>query len=204
MEQQTDAAAPVLNLDWSKLGHISMEKGFIGEKPLIVWDGIQECNGEQCGIYDRCNSKVKNYANGKCKIMKEYISSLLFAIDKSYKGLDEVQMIKIGFQIVPLYSQLCRLKMIEMTVRDIVYSTEKGSQLVHPVFKEIREVLKAIHIMWKDVQMPPPNVPDPAVRSKPTEGKVLETKGTGDQVEGDRTHIERITARQIDRKGVIR
>jgi hypothetical protein len=95
--------------------------------------------------------------------------------------------------------------MLELTVREIVYETEKGSRLVNPIFKEIREVLKAIHIMWKDVGMPPPVTPDPKTKPKAAEAKVVEEgKDTGNEMEGDRQHIERITARPLDRKGVIR
>jgi len=134
---------------------------------LVAWDFAEKCNGSDCALYDICvykdnwKLKAKNQhksgATDKCMMQQRYIRNVISAFmsvaNKSQKEIDigEDNVIKLGYELIPLYAQLFKFKCFEYTNKDVVYMTEKGTPKVHPVYKEIRETIKTIAGVWKDV-----------------------------------------------------
>lgn len=134
-----------------RLGQFDVEKGLIREgKTLFAWDGIKECHPE-CPVRMSCNYLKK----GPCQAHRKYLSALLKSITNTYKYMDDTMLYRVGMHLIPLYSQLFQFKLKAMEVNSVTYTNDKGNVLIHPVFKEIRECLKCIHIMWRGLDLKP-------------------------------------------------
>ncbi|MCP3681909.1 MAG: hypothetical protein GY861_04390 [bacterium] len=78
--------------------------------------------------------------------------------------LDEPMLYQIGIHLMPLYKNLCKLKIEELGVKQAVtMNTKSGRDQINPIYKEIREHIKIIQMMWRDIglkgaQLPPPNL----------------------------------------------
>jgi len=130
------------------IGSTNINKGSIGkDRTLIAWDAIQNCKDNECMVSDRCSYDKK----GKCGVQVDYLTTLTQVIMDRYKFLDEMALFKIGMHIVPLYSQLCRMKILEMSLNDIEIIDNKGRIMIHPVYKEIKNTLVVISMMWRDL-----------------------------------------------------
>lgn len=108
---------------------------------LIIWDAVQDCRGEDCGLYDDCP-----YAKaGKCSIETKYLTNVFNSIVEDIgPSLTQSLLNKISLHIVPLYHQLIKMKMYAYTLNDIMAYTQQGIPKPHPVFREIRDILKCI------------------------------------------------------------
>ena len=183
----------------SKLGNLDLDKGDIrtGHK-LIVWDAVQDCIRERCPIYSKCDYPKKD----KCTVQVRYIETLILTVKNTYKYLDDVQLAKVGLHLIPLYSHLVRLKIIEKSIEtnNIVQTTNKGMRYIHPVFKEIRQTLQEINMMWRDLTIAPLNLtpPDPEDVDEPVKGDDPRL------VDGDPLYYKRMAAQGTLRKKVIR
>ena len=84
--------------------------------------------------------------------------------------LTEPELYRVGMQLIPLYKQLARLKIVEMslTTRAMVEETKGGTSKMHPVLKEIRECIRAINAEWREIGISRQKKPeDPAIPIKP-------------------------------------
>jgi hypothetical protein len=175
-----------------KIGDLNLDKGLVRENvTMFAWDGVQECDADTCPVSNLCNYIKK----GKCAVQMSYLKALYGAILGTYKYLDEAMLFKIGMQIIPLYVQLVKMQMVELSLESPTYTTDKGAVLPHPIYKEIRETLKTIHIMWKDLDLAF------SFNSKP---KLSGSTGTGDLEHGDPTYYKRISEEETNHVGVIR
>ncbi len=123
---------------------------------FFAWDAVQDCSKNNCPAFKKCEFLKK----GKCAVQVKYLKTLTETIQRNYKYLDEMQLFKVGMQIIPLYSHLLRLKLVEMGIEEVIYMNNKGGKFVHPVYKEIRQTLLTITMMWKDLEITP-HIPDP-------------------------------------------
>lgn len=103
--------------------------------PLIALDGINDCQGDECPVLDQCS--YKKY--GKCGLRRRYIEHVIKSYITSIDRLDSLDLQRIGSLLVPLWDQLCRLKMEEVAILKVFDG--KG---INPVLKNIREVIKTI------------------------------------------------------------
>lgn len=167
------------------IGDLTLEKGLVREGvSLFAWDGVQECDPHQCPVTEKCGY-IKR---GKCAVQMTYLKALYKSILGTYAYLDDAMLFKIGMQIIPLYVQLVKMQMVELSLQSPVYETDKGAILPHPVYKEIRETLKAIHIMWKDLDLA---FTFPGkIKTKPA--KDGEEEDTGDLEKGDPNFYEKM------------
>ena len=181
-----------------KFGSLEMSKGEIRKgHTLFAWDAVQECQDSECPIHDEC----KYVKKGPCTVQVRYLETIILTVMDSYKYLDDAQLAKIGMHIIPLYSNLVRLKIIERSVKtsQIMQYTARG-MFVHPVFGEIRKTLQTISMMWKDLQIKPfnPAMPDPSdPSSEPVENDPR-------MIHGDPDYYDKLvdSSSKLRRKGV--
>ena len=181
------------------VGELTLDKGTVRKDvSLFAWDGVSDCDPLRCVVVDKCvYSKT-----GKCSVQMQYLEALYGAILDTYRYLDKTMLFKIGMQIVPLYISLVKMQMVEMSLESPFYETEKGGIQTHPVYREIRDTLKTIYAMWKDLDL-----------SFTFGGKIDPSKSgmvSGDGVpavdneRGDPTYYKKISENNISRKGIVR
>jgi hypothetical protein len=184
--ESTDNVQPNINISSD-----SFEKGLVREgKTLIAWDAIQECY-ESCPIHQDCKCKPAK-EKSKCIVQVQYLTSLTDMIFRTYRYLNDDVLYKIGMHIVPLYSMLCRQKIVEKSVVNITYEDNKGVTRVHPIYKEIRETMRMILDSWKSIgvlEMPNPNLPNAANMK---------------QGFGDPNHYANISRNENNKEGIVR
>lgn len=147
---------PVINMT-----NNSLNKGIVREgKQLIAWDCVQECDHNNCPLSEKCVYRVDE--GEKCALQASYLQALTDTIFTTYRYLNEDVLFKIGMHLVPLYSQLCRQKIVEKAVVNLCYEDSKGVTRIHPIYKEIRETMKVITLFWKEIgfsEMVNPDLP---------------------------------------------
>jgi len=168
------------------VGELELTKKRVSGKEMVIWEGCSRCRGEACCIYDRCGGS-KDF----CKVEQNYIDHFLATIRKSLgKKATELTLYRIGMHLVPLYKQLCRLKIEEMGIRDVVYESESGSRHVHPIYREMRQVIFLIDKIWKEMGI---DIKD--LFEIPGEEFGKDIFG-GDDEKGDPTYYERVRRRK--------
>jgi hypothetical protein len=181
---------PAMNLC---ISNASLNKGLVREdKQLVAWDCIQDCVPERCPIGTRCT--YKHHSDPKCAVQTEYLQTFVDTIFRTYRYMDEAEMYKIGMHLVPLYSQLCRLKIVELGVGAVTYEDLRGVTKIHPIFKEIRDTLRVISSLWRDIGFTGPNAPA-------LPGDVF---AGGREGFGDPGHYARISQDSDNKRNVIR
>lgn len=136
------------------------EEGFY----LLAWDFAKKCDGEKCPIYHLCEykntwkmQKEKQGTPGatsNCMLHQRYLKNVIHAVVEKMKNKDDVTqegVIKLGYQLLPLYDQLFKFKMHEYANEDLIYISEKGTPKVHPIYKETREIIKTISSVWREI-----------------------------------------------------
>jgi hypothetical protein len=145
-----------------KGGELDFARGDIctrpGSQSMMMWDVAMPCLHTECPFYNRCafiRRKKKPALMEKCQAQIEYVNIVYKALMDRFDvaTITDEQIIKIGMQIIPLYTQLFKMKMIEYSLGyyDIAQEGKKGSLSIHPVYKEIRELIKTINSVWKSV-----------------------------------------------------
>lgn len=130
-----------------RLGDLSIHKGSTPDGvPVIMWDCIQDCEGDTCRVYDIC--PYEKY--GKCRIRKEYLDYVYRHFIGSVHATDSMALFKIGMIIVPLFSQLISLKIASHNTFPTFYDS-KGMIRVNPLYREIRETLRAVSGSISDI-----------------------------------------------------
>ena len=173
-------------------GNKQLHKGEVREGVhLVSWDCIQECDPAECPIGMRCLYAHK--ASGKqCLLQIEYINELTTTILDQYPHLAQDDMYRFGMHLVPLYSNLCRMKILEWSLPSVTCIDSKGNIKIHPVYNEIRTTIKTISSLWREM-----GFLAPPLTGGPTEG-VVKNSGFGDP-----NHYTRIS-QQEDKRNVIR
>jgi hypothetical protein len=123
------------------------------EKDLVrfhVWNTLTPCMNEECPIYDDCPHEEKKKRGGKCKVEQGYINSTAAMVYRTFRDrFTEDQFFIVGMHILPMYRHLCRMKIWEWAVREVMYEDEKGRRHLNPIYREIREQIKAISAQWR-------------------------------------------------------
>lgn len=148
----------------NNMGDGKLEKGNWNGLYLIAWDFAEECKGEECELFDRCVYKkywhMKKDGQGKagytnkCLMQQRYLKNVLHAVVETMvtkQDMSKQQVVRLGLHIIPLYAQLFKFKKWEYGHEELVYVSEKGTPKVHPVYKEIREIIKAIEGVWTKI-----------------------------------------------------
>jgi hypothetical protein len=179
-----ESVKPIINMNNDVLN-----KGMVRDnKQLIAWDCVQTCDTEICPIGNTC-VYVKKIGD-KCSLQLTYLQALTDMVFSTYRYLNDDALFKIGMHIIPLYSQLCRQKIVEKSVVSLTYLDTKGNIKIHPIYKEIRETMKILTVMWKDLGIYA--VPNP------------DTPSIGKSGFGDSGHYEAISANADNKRNIIR
>lgn len=129
-----------------KLGNLNIHKGKLDEVPITMWDAVPLCNEETCPIAESCPYNK----TGRCTVRVKYLANVFDAVSNLPENLDPITILKIGMHIIPIYSQLCRFKMVEYNSATMV-ADAKGNLKVNPIFREIRETIKAASSLLQDL-----------------------------------------------------
>jgi len=133
----------------AKFGTLSISRGqHKGEKALFSWDITMDCTDQACPANNFCEYE----RNGKCKAMTLYLKGVTnVVIGEHLDNLTEAQLFRIGMHLIPLYRTLVRMKIEELGVVRIIRADNAGKLAAHPIYKEMREQLKLIELMWKTI-----------------------------------------------------
>lgn len=174
----------------------TLQKGEVREgKQLVAWDCIQDCVPERCPIGTKCVYAPQSASSGLCALQQQYLQSFVDVVFSTYRYIDDGDMYKIGMLLVPLYSQLCKQKILEKSLGYICYEDLKGKVNVHPIYKEMRETMKTITAVWREMGFtagPNPELPREALIGKSNNGF------------GDPDHYKNITQNAENKRNVIR
>ena len=64
---------------------------------------------------------------------------------------NQEQVVRIGFELLPLYKMLFKFKVYEYCLADPTCPGDRNVLKMHPIYKEIRETVKTINQVWKDI-----------------------------------------------------
>ena len=143
-EDSLQLAQPIKDRYELKLSKGRLVKG--SDIWVYAWDAVQDCRGEACPAANLCTYEWK----GRCSVEMSYIRAITDVVYANYSDeLTEPLLWRIGTHLVPLYKMLCKLKIEELGTRGVTRVDDKGRVMVNPVFKEIRETLKAINNEWR-------------------------------------------------------
>jgi hypothetical protein len=182
----------------NKLGDGRLEKGRWGQQGfyLLAWDFADLCTGQECPLADICEYRGRRIGgkdNPKCKMQQRYLKNVMSAVVSKLHRKNEVTeegVIKLGYHMLPLYAQLFKFKCYEYRGgHDLVYTSDKGTPKVHPVYKEIREIIKTITGVWKEIGGADTQGLDPSqVGSRSfTEALYGQTEGVSNQGGGEQS-----------------
>jgi len=128
--------------------------GNIDGRDIPSWSPVTHCD-DRCLIYDDCEYIKK----GKCSLERAYMNGIFYNIINPdiTKGiadqLTDIELQRVGIHLIPLYHQLIKMKKEAYAVSDMSYINKQGGISIHPVFKEIRDILKSISAEIKDLKL---------------------------------------------------
>jgi len=125
------------------IGDMTLYKGKLGDVQLIMWDALPDCTDE-CSIYESCPYEKRRM---KCEMRRRYLESVMDSLEKGVKKKDEISSLTIGLLVAPLFQSLISFKIFQHSLgHDVMMRTK-----VHPIYKEIRQVIKEISSLLKDL-----------------------------------------------------
>ena len=133
-------------------GELVYPKGKIDAKKLLLsFDTIPLCERDACPVAGLCTYDWDN-SGEQCGVLKSYVRGLvqvLYNICGETAG--DKELLDIGLGLLPLYLYLGKLQLLELgvTMTDVTLVTNRGTLALHPIYREIREQLKAIEGQWR-------------------------------------------------------
>ena len=115
---------------------------------IIYWNSVPVCSPTDCACVNMCG---RSEEGEPCTVVKAYISNAIDVMVDTFRNkLTPELSFKLGQHLIPLYSQLCKLKMAEFERGDVlVPGSAPGSTIINPLFSEIRKCISAIEKSWK-------------------------------------------------------
>lgn len=132
----------------NKIGGVSIKKGKTEDGiPVVMWDAVPKCDPSTCKMEEVCPHPKA----GKCGVRVQYLTHVFETLIGQVDPDDSMAMFQIGFHLVPLYQHLVQFKMEEFGSR-VMYAQDNGRRYINPVFKEIRETIKIISQVLRDIR----------------------------------------------------
>jgi hypothetical protein len=115
---------------------------------MIAIDAVRDCRGDHCPVYDKCP-----YAkSGKCTVERGYLEAVQNSMfDMIKKDMTQELLNGITLRLIPLFHQLVRFQIFAYSVEEVCYTTTRGLLKMHPVFREIRDTIKAIELTQRSL-----------------------------------------------------
>lgn len=113
------------------------------DKDVLYLDYVGECDSANCPFINRCGF----LKNGFCGFEASFYAKILRFLNRlEVQGrISDIAYTHLSVAVLPLYRQLLMCYKLECSLNgEIMY---KGR--VHPVYKEIREILSKIGELWK-------------------------------------------------------
>lgn len=137
------------------VGEFQISKGNVENVTVNLWDAVRKCKGTDCVLSDRCS-----YADSKkdsvevehlpCRVERRYLVLALEPYIELVKVVNDQSLMNfIGLHLVPLYLDLCQLKMEKMKIKSITYIDKKGEKKIDPLFDEVRKTHREIMSLCK-------------------------------------------------------
>lgn len=104
-------------------------------KSSFFWEGIPDCPGKECPIYTTCQYPK----TGPCGLRKRYLSVIERLILGCLETKSPKNKLKVGFHLVPLYSQLFSAKL------------KNAAKESPETSREIRAILRSIEAVFKSL-----------------------------------------------------
>jgi len=142
VDNYEDADMKYLTACDTGLGNVTIgDEDFSFKLPIL--DMVPDCRVRRCKLFMKCNEdKVEGQPCGLqvkylLRVTQPFVDAMRFYPDPMFANV-------FCTQILPMYHQLCLLQMESVVLEDTVYQTRTGMVMVHPVFKEIRQVTTRI------------------------------------------------------------
>lgn len=122
-------------------------------RSLHSWDHVQPCTSD-CPAYVRPDVCPMTRNSNNCPVMKEYLEAVVDLLHTKVPNIElvgEDALWRLGMHIMPLYRMLCKMKIAEACVSGILYSDDKGRLKANPIYKEMRETIKQVESMMKEI-----------------------------------------------------
>ena len=162
-------------------GKITLKKGLIDKgRHLVAWDSVPQCRKDECAAFDLCDFNKDN----DCKVMAQYLkiieTTILGELD-----LSEGELMRVGLHLIPLYRNLCKLKITELGVLDPLSKNRYGNVSINPLYEQIKSHIVTIDGLWRAMGL---DRKFKAASKKGEPGPIPSVEGimeTGDEPEGD-------------------
>jgi hypothetical protein len=106
---------------------------------------VREVCSDSCPAFEVCTSRTPDR---DCPIVVSYLDNVFRMVRNRFVSGSKEDISRVGLHLIPLYKTLIKLKILESVVGSpIVCGKEKVS--IHPVYKEIRETIRAIEQVWR-------------------------------------------------------
>jgi len=141
-------------IDKQKAWKLYPTVGVIDGRQVMRWGPASKCD-ENCPLFKLCSYSKK----GSCSIEKHYMNAIfdMLITSDSKRGifdkLDDIELWRVGFHLIPLYHQLIRMKKVAYAVEQIAKTDKKGVLKIHPVFSEIRAIIKDVAKEIRDLRL---------------------------------------------------
>jgi hypothetical protein len=128
-----------------KLTEAKISKGRSGAGyDVSSWTPVRKCSGPNCKAFEIC--AYEKSPTAKCGVENKFIQAMYKSLTPVIDNSDQYTVQQIGFMVLPLYLQLMRFYIIESGIEDMfVEDLRAGKFYEHPVYKSIRETIKAIN-----------------------------------------------------------
>ncbi len=143
----------------SQIGDVKVKRGTVvdedGENELLYysWDFVHDCLQTECPGFGACTYTCKkSKTTTKCPVSTQYLKAITTVIHLELRSkMNQIQLMKVGLHLMPLYAIMSRLLIEEMGVRHVATENVARTVRVHPVFKEIRDTMSAIDKAWTSI-----------------------------------------------------
>jgi hypothetical protein len=169
------AQMPTAGYDMS-VGKIRIRRGYFPVKDhtgkeltkhyLFSWDVVPHCSDTNCPATKLCDYPRDT---GKCQVTASYLRAAAQTIFQNFSEvLDEPTLYRVGIHLMPAYRTLCRLKIEELGIARVISVSAQGKPTANPIFREIRETIKLIEMLWEKLGLSQYQVVPPEMDTVPS------------------------------------
>lgn len=109
---------------------------------IMIMNSIPMCS-EECFTYGDCVYR----GDVRCGLRVNYLKVVMKGLEGYVKEIDSMEAMKISFLLIPLFLQLVDMKLY---LYDLGINGVMLGNRIHPVYAEIRSVIREINFMLKE------------------------------------------------------